>query len=78
MAAPTSLFSRFDFKTNLLATKGVSPDPSDFSRGTEATYIDANTGLIVLETDIEAPRFEAEGLLLEGESTNLLEHSEDL
>jgi len=46
-----------------------------FSRTTKATYIDRYG---VLQTaDIDEPRFEKDGLLIEGASTNLLTYSEE-
>ncbi|RLF66470.1 MAG: hypothetical protein DRN30_02070 [Thermoplasmata archaeon] len=47
----------------------------EFSRATTATYIDRYG--VLKYADIDEPRFEREGLLLEGSSTNLLKWSED-
>jgi len=47
----------------------------EFSRATTATYIDRYG--VLKYADIDEPRFEKEGLLLEGSSTNLLKWSED-
>ncbi|RLF63878.1 MAG: hypothetical protein DRN30_06050, partial [Thermoplasmata archaeon] len=47
----------------------------EFSRSTTATYIDRYG--VLKYADIDEPRFEKEGLLLEGSSTNLLKWSED-
>ncbi len=53
-----------------LATKSAT-----FTRSTKATYIDKSG---VLQTaDIDEPRFEKEGLLIEGQSTNYFRHSND-
>ena len=60
-------------KNSLAITKGVGA--TTFTRTTTATYIDRYG---VLKTAaIDEPRFEKEGLLVEGTSTNLLTYSED-
>ena len=46
-----------------------------FSRDTKATYIDRYG--VLQSADIDEPRFEKDGLLIEGSSTNLLTYSEE-
>ena len=62
-----------DFQTALLMKAGRGS--IEFSRATTATYIDRYG--VLKYADIDEPRFEKEGLLLEGSSTNLLLWSED-
>lgn len=47
---------------------------ASFSRASQATYIDKSG--VLRTADIDEPRFEKEGLLIEGASTNLLAYSE--
>jgi len=54
----------------------VGTAPPTFTRTSTATYISKGTGLVTTATSGEA-RFEAEGLLMEGASTNLFLRSEE-
>jgi hypothetical protein len=61
-------------KNDLKLVHGVgSPN---FSRATTATYVDRYG--VVKTAAIDEPRFEKEGLLIEGASTNLLRYSSDM
>lgn len=61
------------FENNLNVKHGVGP--VNFSRGTTGTYIREG---VQLTAAIDAPRFEDEGLLIEGPSENIVIGSENL
>lgn len=60
-------------KNNLTLKQGVGT--VTFTRSTTATYLDRYG--IIQASAIDTPRFEKEGLLIEGASTNKILHSED-
>jgi phage gp46-like protein len=61
------------FEDDLL---GTLTGTVDFTRSTTATYVDKDDGLIKTAA-VDVPRFETNGLLIEGDSENLLLRSEE-
>jgi len=59
---------------NLILRHGVGA--ATFTRSTTGTFVDKNDGLVKTAA-IDAARFEADGVLIEGASTNLLFRSEE-
>ena len=66
--------SRMKLENNLLLTHGTGV--ATFTRSTIGTFIDRNDGLVKTAA-IDTARFEQNGILIEGASTNLLLRSEE-
>jgi len=54
----------------------IGTGPATFTRSTTGTFVDKDTGLVTTAA-IDAARFESNGILIEGASTNECLHSED-
>jgi len=74
MGIAENLICYMPMQSNLSFLKGV--EPATFTRATTATYISKSTELVT-EAAIDEPRFEADGVLTEGASTNLILRSEE-
>ena len=70
---PTPLFEA-PFTKNLLFNRGTGV--ATFTRATTGTFVDVNTGLVTTAA-IDAARFEQNGVLIEGASTNEFQRSEE-
>ena len=57
-------------------TPAVGTGPATFTRASPATYVDPDTGFVTVASS-GTPRFEANGLLMEGPSENIVTYSND-